>query len=122
MIPAPPPHPIIFSLRATIQLLNASYLVTECRLGGCGPVVVMRTGPHLGGGPGVDRPRPCRSAAVGSFRPPPAPTGAFCCLSPVRPGSAGHRSWPVGVETVASSQRECCGWLAAGLTTQLNMG
>ena len=57
----------------------ASYQVTGCRLGGCGPVVVMRTGPHLGGGPGVDRPRPCRSAPVGAFRPPPAPTGAFSC-------------------------------------------
>ena len=31
----------------------ASYLVTGSRLGGCALVAVMRTGPHLGGGPGV---------------------------------------------------------------------
>src|ERR1035438_9342674 len=40
--------------------------MTECRLGGCGPVAVMRTGPHLGGGPVFKgRPRPCRSSPRG---------------------------------------------------------
>src|ERR1035441_6678666 len=32
--------------------------MTECRLGGCGPVAVMRTGLHLGGGPVFKRPAP----------------------------------------------------------------
>src|SRR6266568_5683535 len=37
----------------------ASYIVRlVCRLGGCGPAVVMRTGPHLGGGPAPLGPAP----------------------------------------------------------------
>jgi hypothetical protein len=50
--------------------------MTGCRLGGCGPVAVMRTGLHLGGSPGIG-PAPTLpvKAPVGALRPPPAPTG-----------------------------------------------
>ncbi len=54
----------------------ASLDVTGSRLGGCGPVAVMRTGPHLGGGPGVmTGPDPAGRPPWARLRPPPAPTG-----------------------------------------------
>ena len=59
--------------------------VTGSRLGGCGPVAVMRTGLHLGGGPGVmTGPDPAGRPPWAQLRPPPAPTGVL-----TSPGSLG---------------------------------
>src|SRR5215472_19259247 len=61
----------------------ASYLLRlVCRLGGCGPAVVMRTGSHLGGGPAPLGPAPTLPVEPlrARLRPPPAPAGVFSCL------------------------------------------
>src|SRR5262245_60553491 len=48
------------------------------RSGVAGPVVVMRTGPHLGGGPALeDQPRPCRSVPVGAILATASAHGGF---------------------------------------------
>jgi hypothetical protein len=69
----------------------ASYLVRlVCRLGGCGPAVVMRTGSHLGGGPAPLGPAPTLPVEPlrARLRPPPAPAGVFSC--PRNAGSSHH--------------------------------
>src|ERR1700733_11653813 len=67
---------------------RASLRVTGCRLGGCGPVAVMRTGLHLGGSPGIG-PAPTlpvgprgRTSATASAH------GGFSSPPPVRPSAA----------------------------------
>ena len=65
-------------------------------MGGCGPVIVMRTGPHLGGGPDIKTgPDPAGHAPAGAFfghRQHPrgplitsggCPMGAALCGQPV---------------------------------------
>src|SRR5215472_15765925 len=68
----------------------ASYLLRlVCRLGGCGPAVVMRTGSHLGGGPAPLGPAPTLPVKPlrARLRPPPAPAGVSSCR--VRHGRRG---------------------------------
>ena len=67
-----------------------------CRLGGCGPAIVRRTGPHLGGGPGhQDRPRPCRSRPLRArLPPPPALAGASLASRASAARGSGRASAP----------------------------
>jgi hypothetical protein len=81
--------------RQPIDDPQASYLMRlVCRLGGCGPAVVMRTGPHLGGGPAPLGPAPTL--------PVIAPAGASSATASARRGfflpSCGplKACWPLG--------------------------
>src|ERR1035441_11074329 len=78
--------------------------MTECRLGGCGPVAVMRTGPHLGGGPVFKgRPRPCRSS----------PRGRTSATASVHGGISSPPGMPDGAR-FAGNRRASCVWRGCG--------